>query len=132
MTSQPVPECSNQPRTGGDLRRRLLRHYLPLALVSAGALVLFMNVAFFDANRYPPPGNIMTKGISGASPSGDLIPMSEQHGGEPNSGGQTGTPPTEQDSDPSSGGQTGTPPMEHGGDPNSGAQAGAPFLTTER
>jgi len=34
----------NQPRTGGDMRRRLLRHHLPLALASAVVLALFMGL----------------------------------------------------------------------------------------
>jgi hypothetical protein len=37
------------PRASGDLRRRLLRHHVPLALASAVVLVLFMTVPPFDA-----------------------------------------------------------------------------------
>ncbi|MBA2497557.1 MAG: hypothetical protein H0V33_10780, partial [Acidimicrobiia bacterium] len=62
-----------QPADGprrGALPRRLLRHHLPLALASGVALVLFMNVPFFDANRYSPPGAIFTEGIKGAFPDG--------------------------------------------------------------
>jgi len=45
---------SNQPLgTGGDLRRRFLRHHLPLALASAVVLVLFMSLPPFDASAYP-------------------------------------------------------------------------------
>jgi sulfoxide reductase heme-binding subunit YedZ len=45
---------SNAPLgTSGDLRRRFLLHHVPLALASAGVLVLFMSLPLFDANRYP-------------------------------------------------------------------------------
>ena len=44
---QPVTRSSNPPRTGGDWRRRLLRHHTPLALASAVALVLFMSLPLF-------------------------------------------------------------------------------------
>jgi DMSO/TMAO reductase YedYZ heme-binding membrane subunit len=45
-------------RAGGDLRRRFLRHHVPLALASAVVLVLFMTVPPFDATY--PPGNLFT------------------------------------------------------------------------
>jgi sulfoxide reductase heme-binding subunit YedZ len=38
-----------EPRTSRDLRRRLLRHYLPLALASVFVLVLFMTLPRFDS-----------------------------------------------------------------------------------
>ena len=41
-----------EPRTRRGLRRRLLRHYLPLALVSGLVLVLFMTLPRFDATDY--------------------------------------------------------------------------------
>src|SRR6266511_850191 len=44
---------STQPRTGRDLRRRSLRHHVPLAFASAAVLVLFMSLPRFEANRYP-------------------------------------------------------------------------------
>jgi methionine sulfoxide reductase heme-binding subunit len=44
---------SKQPGASGDVRRRLLRHHLPLALASAVVLVLFMAVPRFNANVYP-------------------------------------------------------------------------------
>jgi sulfoxide reductase heme-binding subunit YedZ len=40
-----------EPRTSRDLRRRLLRHYLPLALASAAVLVLFMTLPRFDSGK---------------------------------------------------------------------------------
>ena len=51
---QVVTESLNQPLgTSGDQRRRLLLHHLPLALVSALVLVLFMSLPLFDASVYP-------------------------------------------------------------------------------
>jgi DMSO/TMAO reductase YedYZ heme-binding membrane subunit len=45
---------SNRPLgTGGDLRRRLLLHHVPLAFASAAVLLLFMNLPLFDANTQP-------------------------------------------------------------------------------
>jgi methionine sulfoxide reductase heme-binding subunit len=44
---------ARQPRTSRDLRRRFLRHHVPLGLSSAVVLVLFMSFAAFEANRYP-------------------------------------------------------------------------------
>jgi sulfoxide reductase heme-binding subunit YedZ len=45
---------SNQPLgTSGDLRRRFLFHHVPLALASAGVLVLFMSLPLFDASKQP-------------------------------------------------------------------------------
>jgi methionine sulfoxide reductase heme-binding subunit len=38
-----------EPRASRDLRRRLLRHYLPLALASAVVLLLFMTLPRFDS-----------------------------------------------------------------------------------
>jgi sulfoxide reductase heme-binding subunit YedZ len=40
-----------EPRASRDLRRRLLRHYLPLALASAAVLVLFMTLPGFDSGK---------------------------------------------------------------------------------
>lgn len=44
-----------EPRTSRDLRRRLLRHYLPLAFASAVVLVLFMTIPRFDSTRSSRP-----------------------------------------------------------------------------
>jgi hypothetical protein len=38
-----------EPRASRDLRRRLARHYLPLALASAVVLLLFMTLLRFDS-----------------------------------------------------------------------------------
>jgi len=149
-SAQPEPHPSTGPRTVGDMRRRLLRHYLPLAVASAAAMVLLMNVAFFDANRYPPPMEIMTEGISGAFPGegtqmgrgmhgpeqsgASLTDQAEapdgespadtatmQHGGDPNAADEPTTTVAESDSG------VHVPPMQHGGDPNSSD----PAATTE-
>ena len=108
-----------------SLRRRLLRHYLPLVVASAAALALFMNLSSFDANRYPPPGDIFSEGAKGALPDGDYPPpnptdRSRQHEGAPPAGGhggaaRTSVPPG------STGGHTGPPAGGHGG-----SQPGAP------
>lgn len=37
--------------TARSLRRRLMRHYLLLAIGTLGALVVLMSIPFFDANR---------------------------------------------------------------------------------
>ncbi len=52
---QPATRSSNQPLSGssGDWRHRFLRFHVPLALASAGALLLFMTLPLFDANVYP-------------------------------------------------------------------------------
>lgn len=113
---------SNQPSNGGKVRRRLLRHFAPLAIAGGVVLVVFMNVAFFNANRYQVPLDIFTEGISGAFPSGDQPPNPMDPSG------QTGTPPTDV-----GGGQGGAPPMDHGGGQtgtpptdDGGGQGGAP------
>jgi len=107
---------------GSDLRRRLLRHYAPLVLASGAALAVFMNVSFFDANRYPPPADIFTEGARAAIPDGDYPPQNptdrtQHQGGTPEGrqhGGATSTTvPT--------GGHTGPPAGGHGG-----SQTGAP------
>jgi sulfoxide reductase heme-binding subunit YedZ len=122
------------------LRGRLLRHYAPLALGSVGALALFMNLSFFDANRYPPPAAIFEEGVEGAFPDGDSpaqdpsartqhdggTSQGQQHGGDPPStappsetGGHSGPPP---------GGHSGPPPDESGGHsgPPAGGHSGPP------
>jgi methionine sulfoxide reductase heme-binding subunit len=79
---------SNQPRAGGDLRRRLLLHHVPLALASAAVLVLFMTVPPFDATRYA-PGNIFT----------DWYPREDFPGGGPMGQGGSHQPPQQQGGD---------------------------------
>ena len=54
MMTQPTDRPSTHPLgTDGDLRRRLLRHHVPLALATAVVLVLLMTLPVFDATRYP-------------------------------------------------------------------------------
>jgi DMSO/TMAO reductase YedYZ heme-binding membrane subunit len=78
---------SNQPRASGDLRRRFLRHHVPLALGSAAVLVLFMTVPPFDATY--PPGNLFT----------DWYPREDFPAGEPMGAGGSHQPPQRQGSD---------------------------------
>lgn len=77
---------SNQPLGSADLRRRFLRHHMPLALASAAVLGLFMTIPPFDANRYP-PGNIFT----------DWYPR--EFSGGPMGQGGTHRPPQQQGGD---------------------------------
>lgn len=134
-----VPVGDAKPRPHGDLRRRLVRHYLPIALASSLALVLFMNLPFFDANRYPHAAEIFTEGIKGVWDSGGQsgamgMPGMEHDAGQSGDpavepGGEQPAPPT---TDPGDGqaatpatdpgdGHAGPPGMDHGG-----GQSGAP------
>lgn len=94
---QPATRPSNQPRTSGDLRRRLLRHHLPLALAGAVVLLLFMSLTRFDSTKYT-QGDLFTGTFPKEFPAGQSGPM--QHG--------AGQPPQQQ------GGGHQIPP-EHGG-----------------
>ena len=78
MRIQPATRTPNQPRGGGDLRRCLLRHHVPLALASAVVLVLFMTLPRFDASKYT-QGDIFTGTFPRDFPAGQSGPM--QHGG---------------------------------------------------
>lgn len=139
-TSRPDPRPSRRPRPSGDLRRRVLRHYLPLALVSGLVLVVFMNLPFFDANRYPPPGDLFSEGIKGAYPSGSVA---FPGGGQPGSptghgGGGPRTPPTAPGGGQPGGlfdhGGGGAPPFDHGGSQpgtpptDAGGEVGTPHM----
>jgi sulfoxide reductase heme-binding subunit YedZ len=110
------------------LRRRLVRHYVPLALAGTAALALFMNLSFFDANRYPPPEDIFAEGAKGALPDGDYPPegssdRSQHAGGAPGGQQHDGATPTTVPSSPgvpggpggSGGAHTGPPAGGHGG-----------------
>jgi sulfoxide reductase heme-binding subunit YedZ len=102
-----------------SLRRRLLRHYVPLVLGSGAAVALFLNLSFFDANRYPPPGDIFAEGVEGALPDGDYPPPeptdgSRRHEGAPPGQDHGGETPTSVPPD-STGGHTGPPAGGHGG-----------------
>jgi sulfoxide reductase heme-binding subunit YedZ len=65
-----------EPRTRRDLRRRLLRHHLPLALASAVVLLLFLTLPRFDASRYA-QGDIFSGTFPREFPAG----QTGQHGG---------------------------------------------------
>jgi sulfoxide reductase heme-binding subunit YedZ len=65
----------NRPRGSGDLRRRLLRHHLPIALSSALLLLLFLSLPRFDASKYD-QGDI----FSGTLPRDFASGETEQHG----------------------------------------------------
>lgn len=54
MSMEVAIRSSNQPRSSGDWPHRLLRYHLPLALASAGVLLLFMTLPAFDVSAYPP------------------------------------------------------------------------------
>jgi sulfoxide reductase heme-binding subunit YedZ len=101
MTDRP-----QQPRPG-DLRRRSLRHYLPVALAAGVVLVLVANVASLNVNRNPVPLDIFTEGISGALPSGDEASSRMDHDSP------TGASSTSQGSDPRSESSTEPPAMDH-------------------
>jgi len=90
MRIQPATRSWNQTLgAGGDWGRRLRLHYAPLALASAVALILFMTLPTFDANKST-PGDI----FSGTFPKEfDEGPGAVQHTGPPtgamdHSGGQ--------------------------------------------
>ena len=69
---------SNQRRAGGDQRRRLLRHHLPLALASALVLVLVLSLPRFDSSTYT-QGDIFSGTFPKDFLTGQTGPM--QHGG---------------------------------------------------
>jgi sulfoxide reductase heme-binding subunit YedZ len=121
---------SDVTATRGDLRRRLVRHYLPIALGSSLALVVFMNLPVFDANRYPHAAEIFTEGIKGVWDSGGEpgqmgMPGMEHDPGE--SGNPAAEPGEEQPATPptSTGdSQSGMPGSDHGGPSSGGHGAG--------
>ena len=76
-------------RGAGDLRRRLLRHHLPLALASAGVLLAFMTVPRFDANRYAHADLTSASFPKQRANSGRMTNMTRRSGDH--IGGQTGT-----------------------------------------
>ena len=73
QTIRPLTE----PRSKRGLRRRLLHHYLPLALGSAVVLVLFMTLPRLDASKYS-PGDIFSGTFPKDFPAGQSGRM--QHG----------------------------------------------------
>lgn len=90
MRIEQATRSSNQPRASGDLRRRLLRHHLPLALASAAVLVLFLSLPRFDASRYA-QGDIFSgtfprdfpAGQTGQHGRGQTGPMHQRGGHQP-------------------------------------------------
>ena len=80
MSPEPiVARPLTDPRASRDLRRRLLRHYLPLALGSAVVLLLFMTLPRFDSGKQV---DIFTSMFPKDFPAGQAGPM--QHGkGQP-------------------------------------------------
>jgi methionine sulfoxide reductase heme-binding subunit len=122
MRIHPATRTSNQPRGSGDLRRRLLRHHVPLALASGVVLLLFMTLPRFDASKYT-QGNIFTGTFPqrdfpaskiGSAQLGGGRPPEEQGGGHqaPQHGGGGQLPQQE------GGGHQ--PPQQHGGGQPSG------------
>ena len=112
-----VADCGpiTRSRPPRDVRRRLLRHYLPITAASTIALVVFVNVTYFDANRYPHAADIMVEGFSGAiGPQGGGLAMgAELH--EPDqpataSGNEHDDGQSQHGADAPSGGDT----MQHG------------------
>jgi sulfoxide reductase heme-binding subunit YedZ len=80
-----------EPRTSRGLYRRLLRHYLPLALASAVVLVLFMTLPRFDSGKQV---DIFSGTFPKDVPAGQGGPM--QHGAgqaPPQQGGGHQIPP---------------------------------------
>ena len=67
-----------EPGASRGMRRRLLRHYLPLALASAVVLLLFMTLPRFDSSDYT-QGDIFTGSFPKDFPAGQAGRM--QHGG---------------------------------------------------
>lgn len=106
-------------RSTKPIRSRLLRHYMPLTVASVAALVVLMNVPFFDANRYPPPPDIFAEGAKGAFPTGNYPPQgpagNQHEGGGP--GAQEGASQTPAGDEPDSPDST---PEAHTGPPAGG------------
>jgi hypothetical protein len=79
-----------EPRTSRGLYRRLLRHYLPLALPSAVVLVLFMTLPRFDSGKQV---DIFRRTFPKDSPAGQSGPMQLGGGQAPQQGGVHEIPP---------------------------------------
>lgn len=129
-----LTESNAKPRAGRSVRRRVLRHYLPIAALSAVVTAGFLNIDRFDANRYgPPPPDIFSEGVKGAWPTGTAsISANEMSPRNHTGGGPAGSPRGKDESGdrpsaPSGGngggaGHTGPPPgYQHGGGGNSSA-----------
>jgi sulfoxide reductase heme-binding subunit YedZ len=86
---------------------------------------VLVTVPFFDANRYPPSGDIFTKGLSGALPDGDYPPTGPPSGTD---GGHD--PSTRGGTDDSVRTPSTTAPSGHNGPPAGGPGSGATPTTT--
>src|SRR5918996_3852561 len=96
MSTQPATRSSSRPLgTSSSLRRRLLFHHAPLALVSAVVLVVFMTLPLFDASGGPtvdmrsssafPQQRGGTEGMDEGDHAGDrteTMDMGGEHGGD--------------------------------------------------
>ena len=81
--------------TGGDLRRRLVFHHVPLAFASAVVLVLFMRLPLFDTGAYP-HGDIFSATIPRERGEGGAMGHGGEHTGpRDHDGGHTGPSPDE-------------------------------------
>jgi sulfoxide reductase heme-binding subunit YedZ len=96
-----------EPRTSRGLRRRLLRHHLPLAVASGVVLVLFLTVPSFDASKYA-QADIFSATFPREFPAG----QAGQHGG-----GQTGPMQRRGGHQPPQEGGGHQPPQQGGGQP---------------
>jgi len=109
----PAPGRETRPARSGDLRRRLIRHHLPVLAVSVLALVAFMTLPIFNrstghraaaagdtAPAQATPGPSAYGGQSGSSGHGGQSGSSGHGGGQPGAGGHEGSP---------------APSMDHGG-----------------
>jgi sulfoxide reductase heme-binding subunit YedZ len=79
-----------EPRGRRGLRRRLVRHYLPLALGSAVVLVLFMTLPRFDSGKQV---DIFSGTFPKDFPAGQTGPMQHGRRQSPQQGGAHAIPP---------------------------------------
>jgi sulfoxide reductase heme-binding subunit YedZ len=80
---------SNQPRSAGDLRRRVVRrvlhHHFPLGLACVAVLVLFMTLPGFDSSKYT-QGDIFSSTFPRDFPAGQSGRMQHGRGQRPQRG----------------------------------------------
>jgi sulfoxide reductase heme-binding subunit YedZ len=124
LSLRPAAISATNPRRSGDQQRRLLRHHVPVALASVGALVLFMTLPAFDRGA----NHEGTGGSMGAMPEmGSPAPTLGDGGeGRPSGhgGGGTSEHGADQGASPGHGGTQAEPtdharpqpgPSDHGG-----------------
>lgn len=114
--STPARDSAGARSTPVGLRRRMVRHYLPLAGATFGVLAVLVSVPFFDANRYPPPGDIFVEGARGAVPDSDYPPTAPP----PGSSGAHDDSVGNQQGDATTTAPTTTAPAGHSGPPAGG------------